>query len=282
LIVLVGLGVGVIALIITISIQNREIGAQFADIVAAIVAMIAFLSGGVAVLTSKRADPPVVPEPDPAPPEEVEAPTPTLPPPTTTPTKAQSVEGSRLQSAIIRSVAVLAFAAAFVVGALLLIPDKQDPALPEGTFTDEYGHLHQNLVHISGPEPVLFDGGKTWKWLDLPKGETVVTFSPGGGSRNDGLESLSGPIYETGNCNSSLESDLAWSFKGDGHFLGDDSDQYPYPQLVPLPDHVDQIVLTIETTYDPREKCTLGLEWRNPSIKRNKPLADPSPSPSPS
>jgi hypothetical protein len=146
------------------------------------------------------------------------------------------------------------------------------------TNRDEGGKIRQNLVVIRGPKPVLFDNGTTWKWLDLPKGETVVTFSPGGGTRNDGLRGLEGSMYQTGNCNSK-SSDVYWSFSGDGHFLGDDS--YVPEREISLPDHVDEIVLTIKATYDPNEKCTLGLEWKNPSIERRKPLL-PEPSPSPS
>jgi hypothetical protein len=164
-----------------------------------------------------------------------------------------------------------------VVATLVIIPDNDGAKGSDGTYNDRDGNLAQNLVQTSGPKPVLFDGGSTWKWLDLPAGKTVVTFSPGGGPLNDGLQDLMGSMSGTGNCSS---GGVSSSFKADGHFVGEGSD-YDYLGIS-LPDHVDVIELTIQTSYDPQEKCTQGLEWRNPRIVRNKPLAEPSPSPSPS
>jgi hypothetical protein len=182
----------------------------------------------------------------------------------------------------IRVVAVLAGLSSIVSAVVALNLLYPAPSSSSSESSPSYSLSSANYYYqpllIDGPQPVRFDNGQTWKWLDLPQGETVVKFSPGGGPKNDALSELRGDISRAGNC---VNSDVSWSFKGDGHFLGDDSTYYSsYDRVIPLPDHVDQIVLTIKVTYVQQEKCSLGLEWRDPNILRSKPLPEPSPSPS--
>jgi hypothetical protein len=264
-IVLVSVALGLIALIIIIAISNLETGARFAEVVGGIAAVIGLLSGGLLVLTGPLADPSVAPKPSP----------PQLP---ATSVDSQSPEGSRFRSAILRGIAVLALSAAFVVGALFFIPNNVDSEGSSGTpDPDMYGDRWQNLVLTGYPKPVVLDDGRTWEWFAV-RSETTVTFSPGGGAKNDGLSSLTVDMFQVGDCKSRTNV-VFWSFAADGHFLGDSSVYNPSRRLS-LPDHVNEIELTMSATYGKPENCDLGLGWRNPGIVRKKPLAEPSASPS--
>jgi hypothetical protein len=115
-------------------------------------------------------------------------------------------------------------------------------------------------------------------WPELPQGKTVLKFSPGGGPWNDGLSKLEGYLYATGNCDTT-ERELSAVFRADGNFLGEED----FGELnLSLPDHVDEVEMTIQVTYLMKSSCAIGLSWQSPSIERNKPVAAPSPSPTPS
>jgi hypothetical protein len=123
--------------------------------------------------------------------------------------------------------------------------------------------VHQSLIVLDGPRPVPFEGGKTWRWLDLKSGTTTVTISPGGGSRNDGLRKIGWTIHATGSCdNYSNDNYIRWSFKADGQSLN-----MGYGAAVELPDHVD--LLTLQMTVAVRDGCTIGLSWDDPSVLRS-------------
>jgi hypothetical protein len=267
--------------------RDLQTAANFAQVVS-VIGLLLGTSGTLA--TSPKADPPVatvadspVPETEAAPETEAtETKTPeSLPlPPYLAAAKSAKPSSTRWQSIFIRTAAVASLVAALVVATLLIVPNNDGSGGSNATYKDDYGNLAQNLVQTSGPKPISFDGGTTWKWLDLAEGTTIVRFSPGGGNLNDGLDGLRGYISRTGNCGMATAS-FSWTFKADGHFVGEGPSNYSYDELtISLPDHVDVIELTIEASYDPPEKCTLGLEWRDPRIVRNKPLAEPSPSPS--
>ena len=176
--------------------------------------------------------------------------------------------------------AVASLVAALVVATVLIIPDRRGSDI-DPTYKDIWGTLRQPLILISGPSPVLFDNGMTWRWPELPKEGVVLTFSPGGGPLNNGLDTLGGELSEIDNCDSD-GSELSWSFRADGHFVGYGSYDQDLDDEISLPDHMDSLVMRVKVTIDPEEKCTLGLQWKKPSISRNKPLSDPAPSSSPS
>lgn len=175
-------------------------------------------------------------------------------------------------------------AAGLAVTAVLIIP-HQDSLKSDPTYEDNAGLIRQPLMLVSGPPPVLFDEGETWKWLDLPKEGIVLSFSPGGGALNDGLRALGGTLSEIGNCESN-SSAVNWSFRADGHFIGNGSGYQSldnYADQIALPDHTDSIVMKVTIVTDPKEQCTIGLEWSKPSIARNRPYTPvPTPTPSPS
>jgi hypothetical protein len=261
--------------------RDLNTASQFAQVISVPIGL--FSLGGT-VATSRRADPPAESAaerlaPDTETPETKPPESPPLPL-YLTERKPPKPSSSRWQSIFIRTASVVLLVAALVAGTLLIIPDNDSPAPSDGTYKDKHGQLAQNLVHTGGPKPVLFNGGATWKWLEVarfPEG-TVVTFSPGGGPLNDGLGGLRGYMRSTGNC-SSEESFVYSTFKADGHFVGNG---YSGDLDIALPDHVDVLELTMQAVYDPHENCTLGLQWSDPRIERSRPLPKPSPSPSPS
>jgi hypothetical protein len=252
--------------------RDLQTAANFAQVVS-VIGLLLGTSGTLA--TSPKADPPEAtvaapPAPQTEAAREAEAPetkTPESPPlpPYLAEVKPAKQRSTRWQSILVRAGAVASLVAALVAATLLLVPQKgANPTDVSGTYTDVSGDVRQRLVLVSGPAPVLFDNGTTWKWLDLPNGKTVVTFSPGGGAKNDGLRDLGGVMTSTGHCSAYV----SWSFRADGHFIGEDApDSASEP--IPLPDHVDQIVLTIETDHGEYTECSLGVTWIEPSIRRH-------------
>jgi hypothetical protein len=117
---------------------------------------------------------------------------------------------------------------------------------------------------------VRFEGGKTWRWLDLKPGTITVTLSPGGGAKNNGLRRIGGTFsdFESSSCSNSAGPDPynRLSFKADGRTI-----DYLSPRYSLLPDHVDLITLEITTPPLP-ERCVIGLSWENPSVLRDGPI----------
>jgi hypothetical protein len=166
--------------------RDLETAANFAQVVS-VIGLLLGTSGTLA--TSPKADPPVAPVADPPAPEtetpgpetetlETKTPVPPPLPPYLAGVKPAKQRSTRWQSIFIRTAAVVLLVAALVAGTLLIVPDNDGSGRSDPTYKDADGHLAQNLVQTTGPKPVLFDGGRTWKWLDLPAGKTVVTFSP--------------------------------------------------------------------------------------------------------
>jgi hypothetical protein len=145
-------------------------------------------------------------------------------------------------------------------------PAKPAPATTPVPDTRDYGDTRQRLTVVSGAAPVSFEGGDLWKWIDLPEGETVVVFSPGGGAKNDGLRAIAGEISKAGAC---PWGGVHATFTADERRVFKDS---PEMSRVTLPDHVDKLVLTIAAQYrKPREisgACRSGLSWRDPGVLR--------------
>jgi hypothetical protein len=165
-----------------------------------------------------------------------------------------------------------------VILAVLSVAMWMNPSLgppsstpPSGVPQPDYmGYFSQEVTVIDGLLPVPFSGGTTWKWLDLKPGTTVVTLSPGGGKRNDGLRMIGGEMMQTGTCSyDSRENYVEWTFKADGHSLGGTA--YSGSSLLPnLPDHVDK--LTLEMRAVVHEGCAAGLSWKYPSVLRSDPV----------
>jgi hypothetical protein len=147
-----------IATVVIWIVRDLSTAADFVQVVG----LIGLISGAGAIITSPNADPPIKPVSDVA----AQGPTAegTKPAPAKSPQRRrqrQPVQPSRWLSTVIRSAALLFLVTALVLGGLLLLPDKESPTDPSGTYTDEYGNLQQKLVLVDGPPPVLFDEGKT-------------------------------------------------------------------------------------------------------------------------
>jgi hypothetical protein len=149
------------------------------------------------------------------------------------------------------------------VAAVLIWVDSAIGNDPPSTYG---GRVDQPITITAGPKPVLFDGGTSWRWLDLPSGLTTVTLSPGGGAKNDELLEIGGTIASTGSCVQVYDK-LAYTFKADGQPLGP---RFSGSSTIELPDHVDVLTLNIDVVQ--HEGCTIGLVWDNPAVVRNGPV----------
>jgi len=174
---------------------------------------------------------------------------------------------------VVRGVGVLLGTSLAVASVLIWIDSarsidqNQSPSASSSTTTGTLSLMAQPIVVTEGTPPLAFEGGTSWRWLDLPVGKSTVSFSPGGGAKNHGLVEIGGDLAVIGSCGRDM---ISWDFFADGKRL---ITEFYSGYHIDLPDDINVLTLEFVVT-DPHVPCTIGFQWDNPSVIRRGPIPE--------